>query len=175
MKINAGKFKGKKLIENKFDHIRPTTDKVRQALFTKLQFFIKDKDVLDLFCGTGALGMEALSRGAKSCVFVDKDFRSAQMTRNNLKNLGVEAKVVKCDAVKFLESTKLKFDLILLDPPYKSGLYETILSKIYEKQLLNQGGVIVCEHSSSDKFDYSFFSVYDEKKYGNITLTYLEL
>ncbi|MDE6583516.1 MAG: RsmD family RNA methyltransferase, partial [Clostridia bacterium] len=76
MRIDAGKYKGRRLLENKYDHIRPTTDKVRQALFVKLQFFVPDKKVLDLFCGTGALGIEALSRGAEKVVFVDKDARS---------------------------------------------------------------------------------------------------
>ena len=174
MRVNSGNLKGRKLIENKYDHIRPTTDKVRQALFTKLQFFLPDKKVLDLFCGTGALGIEALSRGASSVLFVDKDFRSVQMTKENLKNLKIDAKVVKCDAVKFLEVCNESYDLILLDPPYKSGLYEKVLPKIYEKNLLNDDGVIVCEHASNDTFDYSPFQVYDEKKYGNITLTFLE-
>ena len=174
MRINSGNFKGRKLIENKYDHIRPTTDKVRQALFTKLQFFLPNKKVLDLFCGTGALGIEALSRGASSVLFVDKDFRSVQMTKENLKNLKINAKVVKCDAVKYLEVCSEKYDLILLDPPYKSGLYEKILTKISDKDILNDEGIIVCEHASNDTFDYSPFTVYDEKKYGNITLTYLE-
>ena len=174
MRINSGNFKGRKLIENKYDHIRPTTDKVRQALFTKLQFFLPNKKVLDLFCGTGALGIEALSRGASSVLFVDKDFRSVQMTKENLKNLKINAKVVKCDAVKYLEVCSEKYDLILLDPPYKSGLYEKILTKISEKDVLNDEGIIVCEHASNDTFNYSPFTVYDEKKYGNITLTYLE-
>lgn len=174
MRINSGNFKGRKLIENKYDHIRPTTDKVRQALFTKLQFFLPNKKVLDLFCGTGALGIEALSRGASSVLFVDKDFRSVQMTKENLKNLKINAKVVKCDAVKYLEVCSEKYDLILLDPPYKSGLYEKILTKISDKDILNDEGIIVCEHASNDTFSYSPFTVYDEKKYGNITLTYLE-
>ena len=174
MRVNSGNLKGRKLIENKYDHIRPTTDKVRQALFTKLQFFLQEKKVLDLFCGTGALGIEALSRGASSVLFVDKDFRSVQMTKENLKNLKIDAKVVKCDAVKFVEVCNENYDLILLDPPYKSGLYEKVLPKIYEKNLLNDDGVIVCEHASNDTFDYSPFQVYDEKKYGNITLTFLE-
>ncbi len=174
MRINSGNFKGRKLIENKYDHIRPTTDKVRQALFTKLQFFLPNKKVLDLFCGTGALGIEALSRGASSVLFVDKDFRSVQMTKENLKNLKINAKVVKCDAVKYLEVCSEKYDLILLDPPYKSGLYEKILTKISDKDILNDEGIIVCEHASNDTFNYSPFTVYDEKKYGSITLTYLE-
>lgn len=174
LKIDSGKFKGRRLIENKYDHIRPTTDKVRQALFTKLQFFLPQAKVLDLFCGTGAMGLEAFSRGAAEVDFVDKDFRSVQMTKTNLKNLGVDFKVVKCDALVYLEKCEKKYDLIILDPPYKSGLYEKVLDKIYEKGLLAEDGVIVCEHAKEDMFDYGNFAVFDEKKYGNIVLTYLE-
>lgn len=172
MRVNSGKFKGKKLIENKYDHIKPTTDKVKQACFVKLQFFLPGKKVLDLFCGTGAIGIEALSRGAESVLFVDKDFKSCNMTKQNLKNLGIDAKVVKCDAVKFAEVCKEKYDLIFLDPPYKSGLYEKVLPKL--ERILEGDGVIVCEHASNDTFNYLPFDVYDEKKYGNITLTYLQ-
>lgn len=171
MRVDSGIFKGRRLLENKFEHIRPTTDKVRQALFTKLQFFLPNKRVLDLFCGTGALGIEALSRGASEVVFVDKDARSASMTRENLKNLGVKAKVIRCDAVKFVESCEEKFDLIILDPPYKSGLYEKIVPKLFP--LLEEDGIIVCEHDKKDVFNYSPFVIYDEKRYGNTVLTYL--
>lgn len=175
MRVDAGKFKGRRLLENKFEHIRPTTDKVRQALFTKLQFFIPEKRVLDLFCGTGAMGIEALSRGAKEVVFVDKDLRSVQMTKQNLKNLGVQAQVSKCDASKFLEVCNEPFDLIVLDPPYKSGQYEKILPLIVKNNILAKDGIVVCEHASEDTFDFGLFEVFDEKKYGNITLTYLTL
>lgn len=171
MRVDSGIFKGRRLLENKFEHIRPTTDKVRQALFTKLQFFLPNKRVLDLFCGTGALGIEALSRGASEVVFVDKDARSASMTRENLKNLGVKAKVIRCDAVKFVESCEERFDLIILDPPYKSGLYEKIVPKLFP--LLEEDGIIVCEHDKKDVFNYSPFVIYDEKRYGNTVLTYL--
>ena len=173
MRVDSGKFKGRKLQENKYDHIRPTTDKVRQALFVKLQFFLPGKKVLDLFCGTGALGIEALSRGADSVVFVDKDARSVQMTKTNLKNLGIDTKVFKCDACLFLNRCEEKFDLIILDPPYKSGLYEKVLPIIKERQLLTEDGIIVCEHATEDTFDYGDFEMFDEKRYGNITLTYL--
>ena len=171
MRVDSGIFKGRRLLENKFEHIRPTTDKVRQALFTKLQFFLPNKRVLDLFCGTGALGIEALSRGASEVVFVDKDARSASMARENLKNLGVKAQVIRCDAVKFVESCEEKFDLIILDPPYKSGLYEKIVPKLFP--LLEEDGIIVCEHDKKDVFNYSPFVIYDEKRYGNTVLTYL--
>lgn len=173
MRVDAGKYKGRRLLENKYDHIRPTTDKVRQALFVKLQFFVPDARVLDLFCGTGAMGIEAISRGAEKVVFVDKDARSVQMTKNNLKLLGIENKVFKCDALVFLERCTEQFDLIILDPPYKSGLYEKVLSKISEKNLLADDGIIVCEHAKEDDFDYQGFVVQDEKRYGTIMLTYL--
>ena len=129
MRVDAGFFKGRRLLENKYEHIRPTTDKVKQALFVKLQFFVPEKRVLDLFCGTGAMGIEAISRGAGEVIFVDKDARSIDMTRQNLKNLGIKAKTTKCDALVFLEKSEEPFDLIILDPPYKSGLYEKVLQK----------------------------------------------
>jgi len=173
MRIDSGKFKGRKLIENKYKHIRPTTDKVRQALFVKLQFFLPEKKVLDLFCGTGAMGIEALSRGASDVTFVDKDYRSVSLTRGNLRNIGIEHKVHKCDALMFLETCKEKFDLIIVDPPYKSGLYTDVVKKIFEKNLLESGGIVVCEHSIDDTFAPSGFVVFDEKKYGDIVLTYL--
>ncbi len=173
MRIDSGKFKGRRLIENKYPHIRPTTDKVRQAIFTKLQFFLPEKKVLDLFCGTGAMSIEALSRGAGSVTMVDKDFRSVAMAKENLKNMGIDQKVVKCDALIFLDKCTEQFDLIILDPPYKSGLYGVVLKKIYDKKLLTGDGVIVCEHAKEDKFETDKFQVYDEKKYGNIAVTYL--
>ena len=175
MRVDAGLYKGRRLIENKYEHIRPTTDKVKQALFVKLQFFVPQKRVLDLFCGTGAMGIEAISRGAEKVVFVDKDSRSIDMTKQNLKNLGIKSQVTKCDAIVFLDKCEEPFDLIILDPPYKSGLYEKVLQKIYEKNLLSSDGVIVCEHAQEDDFDYGNFQVFDEKKYGNIKLTYLSL
>lgn len=174
MRVDSGIFKGRRLLENKYDHIRPTTDKVRQALFVKLQFFIPEKRVLDLFCGTGAMGIEALSRGASEVIFVDKDARSVSMTKANLSSLNVKAQVSKCDAVTFLNTCENPYDLIILDPPYKSGCYEKVLPVIYEKKLLTSEGIIVCEHAGEDTFDYGKFQVFDEKKYGNITLTYLK-
>lgn len=173
MRVDSGKFKSRPLLENRYKHIRPTAEKVKQALFVKLQFFVPDKRVLDLFCGTGALGIEALSHGAEKVVFVDKNPRSVQLTRANLKTLEIDAKVYKMDAGQFLERCTEQFDLILLDPPYKSGLYEKILKKIQEKNILADDGIIVCEHAKEDSFDYQGFTVYDEKRYGTIMLTYL--
>lgn len=172
MRIDAGKFKGRKLIDNKYKHIRPTTDIVRQALFVKLQFFIAGKNVLDLFSGTGAMGIEAFSRGANDVVFVDSNFKSVSLTKENLKNLGLNLRVFKSDALVFLEKCQEKFDLIIVDPPYKSGLYDDVLNKIFEKDLLTEDGIVVCEHSKEEKITSENFKISDEKKYGETVLTY---
>lgn len=174
MRIISGKFKGKPLKELKYDHIRPTADKVKQALFTKLQFEIDGARVLDLFCGTGGLGIEAISRGAIEVIFVDKNPKSVALTRENLKSIKSDAKVYNVPFDKALEKVEGKFDLILLDPPYKSGFYEKAITLIKERKLLAEGGTIVCEHYKDDVFDYALFDVYDEKTYGTVVLTYLK-
>ena len=173
MRVTTGSRKGGVLLSNKLSHVRPTTDKVKQALFTKLQFFVEGKRVLDLFCGTGALGIEALSRGAKEVVFVDKNFKSATLTRQNLQKLKLSAEVVRMDALKYLEKFAKPFDLVLIDPPYDSGLYEPSLKLIFDKNLLTDEGIIVCEHEKGVSIDPCGFQVLDEKRYGSIVLTYL--
>lgn len=173
MRIIAGKFKGKPLKELKYDHIRPTADKVKQALFTKLQFDIEGARVLDLFCGTGGLGIEAISRGAKEVIFVDKNSKSTALTKENLKSINSDAKVFNTSFEVALEKVQGQFDLILIDPPYKSGFYEKAVKIVYEKGLLAEGGTIVCEHASDDSFNFDCFEVYDEKRYGTVILTYL--
>ena len=174
MRIIAGKFKGKRLKENSFDHIRPTTDKVKQAIFTKLQFDIPGSRVLDLFCGTGALGIEALSREAEEVIFVDLNEKSIKLTKENLRNINVQSKVIKADALKIVEKLNGQFDFIFLDPPYASGLYEKILQKIAECDLLRNDGLIICEHFKKDEFNYLPFEKIDEKNYGTISVTYLK-
>ncbi len=178
MRVTAGKFKGKTLIDNKYQHIRPTADMVKQAIFNKLAFSISDTKVLDLFCGTGALGIEALSRGAKEVVFADSDIRSINLTKDNLKKLGLSYGYRTIRA-SYEKSLKLlvgeQFDVIILDPPYKSGVYEDCLKKIWEYKILSPDGIIVCEHDAKDTFDYSPFVIIDEKKYGIKKVTYLQI
>ena len=173
MRIVGGKFKGKPLKELKYDHIRPTADKVKQALFTKFQFDIPTSRVIDLFCGTGGLGIEAISRGAKEVIFVDKNPKSVSLTKENLKMIGSDAKVFCVSFEVALQKVEGKFDFIFIDPPYKSGLYEKAFSLISERDLLSDTGVIVCEHLKTDEFNYAPFEVFDEKIYGTIKLTFL--
>ena len=172
MRVISGKYRGKILKSPQSDNIRPTGDKVKQALFTKLQFFVVDKVVLDLFSGSGALGIEALSRGAKRVYFVDKDYRSISLTKENLKGIDGNYKILHCDYKNALLSMNEKLDLILIDPPYASGLYEDILKTIKDKKLLADGGIIVCEHPSEMEMK-SDFEMIDQKQYGTVKLTYL--
>ena len=177
MRVTAGKYKGKKLIERPFEHIRPTADMVKQSIFNKLQFELVGAKVLDLFCGTGALGIEALSRGAKQVFFVDLDLRSIKLTRDNLKSMGnpTNTNVIQADYKKAIEKLEgNKFNIIILDPPYKSGVYEECLNLIAYYKLLSNDGIIVCEQEKSVKIDYAPFEVIDEKIYGIKKVAYLK-
>ncbi len=172
MRVIAGIYKGKKLSSPITTNIRPTGDKVKQAIFTKLQFFVQGATVLDLFSGSGALGIEAISRNAKEVIFVDSNINSVKLTKQNLKNLNVDAKVIHADYKTALNSFKTKFDLILIDPPYASGYYEDCLKIIYEKDLLCDEGVIVCERDRQKNIECSFFEKFDTKNYGTVSVDY---
>lgn len=176
MRVTAGKFKGRKLIDRPLDHIRPTADMVKQAIFNKLAFVINGAKVLDLFCGTGALGIEAISRGADEVVMSDLNFQSVKLAKDNLAQLSnpSQGRVIQGDYKKVLEKLKgEKFDVIILDPPYKSGVYEDCIQKIWQFDILNDEGVIVCEHNKEDNFDFSPFQIESEKTYGIKAVTYL--
>lgn len=171
MRVISGEHRGRVLDSPKHD-IRPTLDKVKQALFTRLQFEIGGKKVLDLFSGSGALGIEALSRGASEVVFVDKNLDSIKLTKQNLKKLGYSGKVITGDALDVLKRLDETFDIILLDPPYKSGLYEKCLEIIKDRKLLNEGGIIVCERARDEKIDSQGFKLDCTKFYGTVALDY---
>lgn len=173
MRVITGKYRGKQLKSPTSNNIRPTGDKVKQALFTKLQFFTPGKVVVDLFCGSGALGIEALSRDAKMVYFVDKDKRSIALTKQNLSGIDDNYKVLNCDYSVALSKIE-KADLFLIDPPYASGVYDDVLSIIYNNNLLSDNGIIVCEHPNELMFNVGGFVISDQKRYGTVTLTYLE-
>jgi len=145
MRVITGNARGRKLKELPGRDTRPTTDKVKEAIFNIVQFDIEGRRVLDLFAGTGQLGIEALSRGAASCVFVDQSRQAAALVRDNLAHTRLEGQVVQADALDFLRQTRDKFDLIFLDPPYASGLLERALTAIASVDIVSEGGIIVCE------------------------------
>lgn len=154
MQVISGKYKRKKLDGFKLNNTRPTMSRVKQSMFAMIQNNIKGR-VLDLFAGSGALGIEALSMGADSCYFVDNDKNAIKVINKNLENIEEETKVLNLDYLTALNKFKnnIKFDLILLDPPYnKFDLYD-IIKKIDEYNILNDNGLIVVE-SSNDIKDY---------------------
>ncbi|MCP4606803.1 MAG: 16S rRNA (guanine(966)-N(2))-methyltransferase RsmD [Proteobacteria bacterium] len=153
MRIVAGQAKGRKLLVPKGSDVRPTADRVREALFSSLGSRILNVRVLDLFAGTGALGLEALSRGAASAVFVEKNASVRVVLERNIVELGFESKtrVVPQDALSALRVLEKKvetFDIIFLDPPYRGKLLTTALSAIGISKLLVRGTIIVAEHPS---------------------------
>ena len=174
MRVITGKVRGRRLKEPAGLDIRPTTDMVKEAIFNIIQFDIEGRRVLDLFAGTGQLGIECLSRGADSCVFVETGKEGLALIRHNLALCKLQAQVVTGDALVYLERCKSNsFDLIFLDPPYESELLIAALEKIVAFDILSEGGIIICE-SRPDKELPNPESPYFLKKayrYGKVKLT----
>ena len=158
MRVVAGKYRGKNLASPKDDRVRPTTTRIKETLFNVLQGYSQDAVVLDLFAGSGALGIECISRGAKEVVFVDNNKDSIELVRKNLQGIDGNFKVVNSDFSGVLRNayiTGKKFDMIFVDPPYASGLGELALGLIFDLDLLADGGVIVFEHGAEKTYEVS--------------------
>lgn len=146
MRVITGSAKGIRLDTLEGMDVRPTTDKVKEAIFSSIQFDLYNTDILDLFAGSGQLGIEALSRGAKSAIFVDNSKKSIELVRKNLEktNLNVKAQIIQMNSHDFLKHSDKKFDFIFLDPPYNKGLLTEVLPLLSDK--LNYNGKIICEY-----------------------------
>lgn len=144
MRVITGSARGRKLKTPENYDIRPTTDNVKESVFNIIQFDIEGRRVLDLFAGTGQLGIECLSRGASSAVFVDQSREAVKIVKENLKACGLSGTVVQADALSFLRTCG-KFDIIFVDPPYDSDLYESVLNTVNSIDILSDGGIIICE------------------------------
>jgi len=145
MRVITGSARGRRLKALEGTTTRPTSERVKEALFSAIQFEIEGSRVLDLFAGSGQLGIEALSRGAESCVFVDADRDAAAIIRENLEHVRMSARsrVLNTDAAAYLATCPLTFDLILLDPPYFEGLMDKVLPDAADR--LAPGGAMICE------------------------------
>ena len=172
MRVITGKARGRKLREPKNMDIRPTTEIVKESIFNIIQFDIEGRRVLDLFAGTGQLGIEALSRGAKSATFVDESNEALKLVRDNLEHCGLNATVVRGDSLSFLNGCG-QFDIIFVDPPYDSGLVDKVLSKIIQFDILSDGGIIICETMKETLISplAEPYFIGKEYKYGKIKLT----
>lgn len=175
MRVIAGSARGAKLKAAEGLSVRPTLDRVKESIFSMLTGRIVDSEVLDLFAGSGALGIEALSRGAANCTFVDHAEASLAVVRDNLAHtrLNERAQVVRSDFAAFLAACGAQFDLILLDPPYGGDLLAQALTAIAAHGVLREGGCILCELDGPDPVDPCGFSVYRDKRYGRVRVLLL--
>ena len=175
MRIIAGEYKGRKLASPADYSIRPTTDKVKEALFSILTEKIWDSRVLDLFSGTGNLGIEALSRGASECVFADSSRNSIRLIRENVEHCKAEAgaDIVFGDYKKVLMTQTEPFDIIILDPPYGKDMLEDCFRLIAQQELLAEDGLIVAEHRKEEQLPDNFYGFAKEKerRYGIVMLS----
>ena len=175
MRVITGKARGIQLKTPEGLTTRPTADRVKEALFSIIQFEILGARVLDLFGGTGQLGIEALSRGAKSAVFVDAGEPACRLIKENLKRtkLEADAKVIRSDYLEYLKRCKETFDIILLDPPYAEVFLENALNCIGEIDILQTGGIIVAERPLEKDLTVELpgFERSKDYKYGKTLLT----
>lgn len=173
MKVISGILKGRNIEGYNIDGTRPTMDRVKESLFGMIQDYIKDSIVLDLFAGSGQLGIETISNGAKLCYFIDNNNEVIKTLNKNITNLKIKdySKIILSDWKKFLNdssNSNIKFDLIFVDPPYDYDVYEKILEKVSTLNLLNKDGLIILEHHNLKLKDkYNNLTLYKQKKYGN--------
>lgn len=175
MRVITGSARGRRLKELEGMETRPTTDRVKEGMFNVLQFDIEGRRVLDLFAGTGQLGIECLSRGAVSAVFVDRRADAVKLIRENLKitELSDRARVVSGDSMEYLKSLREKFDVILLDPPYEAGLLEPAIAHIAKFDILAPHGIIVAEHPAGKTLPAlsAPYRLHRTYRYGKIGMT----
>ncbi len=174
MRIIGGKYRGRTLAAFEGEAVRPTSDRVKESLFNILSTRLYGARVLDLFCGSGALGLESLSRGAKEVVFNDAAKSSVSILQSNCKKLGIgeEATVFCHDYSLCLEIVKGEFDLIFIDPPYAMEAGAKSLEKIAQKGLLAQNGIAVYERDRPFEGEIEGLEKYDVRKYGKTYLTF---
>lgn len=176
MRINSGRFKYRKLEIP--ESARPTTEKVREAVFSMLIGKVEGATVLDLFAGSGSLGLEALSRGAEFCVFNEGDRKNYKILKNNIANCKADeiSSTYNNDFRKALILANREFDIIFVDPPYREGYYGEVFELVEEYGLLADGGVIVAEHLNDNELSDNLlgFSRTKHKRYGTIGVDFFE-
>lgn len=195
MRIISGSLRGKKLHGIRGMAIRPTADRLRESVFNIISAYVRDAVVLDMFAGTGALGIEALSRGASSAAFVDNSPRSLSVIERNLRSCALEnrARIIRWDIRRRLSpltASASRFDLVFMDPPYNRNLIEPALRNLRSSQALQKDALVVVEHSLSEAIPKALampdsapnaqtsvqqpFAITDQRKYGNTLVSFLE-
>lgn len=173
MRVITGSAKGRRLETLSGEDVRPTTDRIKEAVFSITQFQIQGRSFLDLFAGSGQMGIEALSRGAESATFIDSKKQAVAIIKKNLDTarLAHRAKVFNMDSLSFLAVKKDKFDLAFLDPPYKTGLLQKALEMV--PAVMKKSGVIICENPMDEELpgELSDFLLDRQYRYGKIKIT----
>lgn len=182
MRVIAGEYRGRRLDRIEGMEIRPTSDKVKESLFNMLGEAVIDCSFLDLFGGTGGIGIEALSRGAKHVVFIDAGIKSIKVLKGNLERLNIKAgaEVFHTDyetAIKKLYKYNKQFDIVFIDPPYSLGMAQNALVCIEANPILAQDGLIIVEHDSRDDMPNKVgrLALYRVKRYGNTSLSFYSI
>ncbi len=170
MKIISGFLRGREIKGYTIDGTRPTMDRVKESMFAIIQNYIKDSVCLDLFAGTGNLGIEAISNGARKVYFNDKNKIAVKMIKSNLEKFEIsdKADVINkdfIDAIDYYKENRIKFNIIFLDPPYDSKKINQIMKLIYRKRILKRDGIVICEYQN-EKIDAEHFTVEKHKNYG---------
>lgn len=180
MRVIAGEVGGRRIKAPKGRRTRPTADRIREALFSTIAPWLPGAQVLDLYAGSGAVGIEALSRGASSAVFVESDPQAVRVIRENLATLGLadHARLIHSDALRAIPGLIRmgdRFRLIFLDPPYRISV-EPVLARVASARLVERGGLVIVQHFSKTALPpLSDLTLWKTKRYGETTLTFLRV
>ena len=173
MRVITGSARGRRLETPSGNDVRPTTDVVKEAVFSVIQFSTEGRVFLDAFAGSGQMGVEALSRGAERAYFIDSSRKSVEVIRKNLKTTGLSDMAVlkHTDTLTFLDGTCEKFDIVFLDPPYRTGLLQKAIDKA--ANVVRDGGLIICEHPKEEVLpeETGDFAIKKNYRYGKIMIT----
>ncbi len=173
MRVITGKARGRILETLKGDDVRPTTDKVKEAIFSAVQFELEGRHFLDLFSGCGQMGIEALSRGCATATFIDKSKAAIRVIERNLSvtNLKQFARVYNADSVNFIRNSVEEYDIVFLDPPYNKGILQEVMPLVAQR--MKKTGVIICESALNDEIlqKYYKFTLDRERTYGKIKVS----
>jgi len=178
MRILGGEFKGRQILAGKDLSIRPTTNRIKNTIFNLLDNFCYDIDVLDMFCGTGSLGIEALSRGAREVTFIDKFESSLKILKNNITRLNIDpAKftIVKEDAIEFCKHIRRSYKLIILDPPFRYRMLQNLIDLIIKRCILSPAGILLIHHEITNQVQpkHEKYDIIKQKKIGRSIISFI--
>ena len=171
MRVISGTLKGKNIEGYSISGTRPTMDRVKESVFSTIQDSIKNSVVLDLFAGSGQLGIEAISNGSKLCYFIDNNKEATNTIKKNIELLNIKDKSIVLNydykkSLNYFKDNNIKFNIIFVDPPYDYDVLDKVISKILEYNLLEKKGILVIEHTKEIKGNYKDLYLYKTKKYG---------